>query len=526
MYRASAYVLIGLAAIGAFGSRVDAEEDPFDLDDILEGFEDDPVGQMDQPPAEPEPEDEEGWGQYVSFLGATSLGASYNLEPHRSSLGPGPDVTEGTYYGNLQRLRARADLQVDVALPANWRLRTQFYAFYDFAYPIHGQEKYTQAVLDDYLLESEILDLWVAGSVTPWLDLKLGRQVIDWGRSDSLRVTDIWNPLNNREPGLVDIEDLRLPVTTARADIYLGSWSLTALVTPEIRYDYDPPVGSDFFPSFRLDELPPPPPGGPTREEILALLSSIESQAFAGEPLDQSADRWGSTPEYGLALSGIFSGWDVSFYLARVYQNRTTSVVNLPDLSGISFQSDDDRVTFVGLGGNYVAGSWLFKAEAAFYDELDYSFLAPNPAYQDPMEDLPYVGRHDRFSRVDWMLGVEYYGYRDWTIALEVAHRRVLGYDPLLQFLPNYVYRDTVEAALRVSRELLHARLRMHALGLVIANNAGLQGSFMRLWFEYELSQSLFVDGGYLQYFGSEQIPFDSWQRNERLFAKIRFSFD
>ena len=526
MHRALAYALIGLVLTGLISARALAQEDPLDLDAILEGFEDDASFDTDPPQVEPPPEEDEGWARYVSFLGAASLGASYNLEPHRSSVGPGPDFSEGTYYGNLQRLRARADLEINVALPADWRLRSQFYAFYDFAYPIHGQEKYTQAVLDDYLIESEILDLWVAGSVTPWFDLKLGRQVVDWGRSDSLRVTDIWNPLNNREPGLVDIEDLRLPVTTARADFYHGAWNLTALITPEIRYDYDPPVGSDFFPSFRLDELPPPPPGGPTREEILAQLAAVESSAFAAEPLDQSAERWGSTPEYGLALSGIFAGWDLSFYLARVYQNRTSSVVNLPDLSGLSFQTRDDRVTFVGTGGNFVAGSWLFKAEAAFYDELDYSFLAPNPDYVDPSQDLPYVARHDTFSRIDWMLGVEYYGYRDWTLALEVAHRRILDYDPLLQFLPNYVYRDTVEVALRVSRELLHARLRVHGLGLVIVNNAGLQGGFMRLWFEYELTESLFVDAGYLQYFGDEQIPFDSWQRNERLFAKLRFSFD
>lgn len=519
-----AHRAIALALTCTLAGTALASEDDFDLDDILGGFEE--SGPLETEASLPSKESGDWFSQNIAFLGGVSLGASYNVYPHRSSLGPGPDFSQGTYYGNLQRLRLRTDLQGDVDLPGEWRLRAQFFAFYDFAYTIHGEEKYTQDVLDDYVLQAEILDLWIEGRVTSWLDLKIGRQVVDWGRSESLRVTDIWNPLNNREPGLVDIEDLRLPVATVRADVYLGSWRLTGLVTPEIRYDYDPPPGSDFYPAFRLDELPPPPPGGPSREEILAQLGALESDAFAGDPLDQSAQRWGSTPEYGLSLSGTFSGWDISFYLARVYQNRTTSVVNLPDLSGIAFQYDDDRVTMLGLGGNYVIGSWLFKAEAAFYDELDYAYLVPNPDYSDPAQDLPYLGRHGRFSRIDWMLGVEYYGFRDWSLSLELAHRRVLDYDPFLQYLPNYVYRDTVETALRVSRELLNSRLLVHALGIAFVNNAGFQGAFTRLWFEYEVGQAWFLDAGYLGYFGDQQLPFDSWNRNDRLFAKLRFSFD
>ena len=516
----------GIALAVSLAADVGAQE--MDLDDILGGFEDEDVFESPDPDSseasDTEPQD--GWAQYVDFVGATSLGLSYNVDPHRSSLGPPPDVETGTYYGNLQRLRLRADLQVDVDLPSDWRLRSQFFAFYDFAYPIHGQEKYTQSVIDDYLLEAEILDLWVAGSVTPWLDLKLGRQVVDWGRSESLRVTDVWNPLNNREPGLVDIEDLRLPVTMARADFFVGSWNFSALIAPEIRFDYDPPEGSDFFPIFSPSELPQPPPGAPTREEIFASFTSMEAAAFSRENGDQVVDRWGSTPEYGFAATGIFSGWDLSFYLARLYQNQTTSVVNLPDLNGIAFLNRDDRVTMVGAGGNYVVDTWLFKAEIAFYDELDYDYLKPNPSFTDPAVDLPYVGGQGEFSRVDWMVGLEYSGFRDTSLVFEVAHRRVLDYEPLLQFLPNYVYQDTVETALRASREFLRSRLRMHALGVVILNNAGLQGAFMRLWFEYELGEALLVDAGYLQYFGREQIPFNSWERNNRLFAKIKFSFD
>ena len=60
---------------------------------------------------------------------------------------------------------------------------------------------------------------------------KLGRQIVNWGRSDTVRVLDVINPLDNREPGLVDIEDLRLPVTMARVD-YFPKWFWTRTFFP------------------------------------------------------------------------------------------------------------------------------------------------------------------------------------------------------------------------------------------------------------------------------------------------------
>jgi len=94
-----------------------------------------------------------------------------------------------------------------------------------------------------------------------------------------------------------------------------------------------------------------------------------------------------------------------------------------------------------------------------------------------------------------------------------------------LQYLPNYVYRDNVEAALRITSEHWNARLKLTALGLVLANEAGLLGATLRLSAEYELGPGLAVTGGYLHFFGADQIPFDTWRDNGRLFAKLKYSF-
>ncbi len=517
-----------LAACPALGQS----EDP-SLDDILAGFDEEPAEGDDEASAE-EAEDDEfedtGPTRHFDLTGSLSLGASYNVQDHRSSIGPpfppppGTPLPPGTNFSGVQRLRTRADLQADVYLPKNWKGRIQAFAFYDFAYLAHGRDHYTQDVLNNYQFESEILDFWIEGSVNSWLDLKLGRQVVNWGRSDTLRVTDIWNALNNREPGMVDIEELRLPATMARADIYLGNWQITALVVPEIRYDHNPPPGSDFFPFPNSDDLPEPPPNAPSKAEI--LQSNINPAGWQNQ-----APQWGATPEYGAALTGVFSGWDISLYAARVYQNQTSSVIGLPDPSlaaAYRIDSAHDLVTFLGGGANYTRGAWLFKAESAFLDELDYSFLEPNPAY-DPLPsdppDHPYLVSSIRLSRIDWMVGAEYYGFGDTTISFDLAHRHVIDYDPVLQYLPNYVYENSVEVALRIGSEFFNARLRTNALGIVLANEKGFQGGLLRIWGDYELADALIITAGYIHYFGTNQLPFDSWEENGRVFAQLKYSF-
>lgn len=495
-----------------------------DLEDVLEGFDDVPTGVTATDEAEPPAEHASFVDRYLELTGSTSLGVSYNVQPHRSTVGPDPTI--GTYYGNLQRLRARADVQADVSLPRGVRARIQAFGYYDFAYAIHGQEKYTERVLRDYELEGEILDFWIAGRIGSHFDLKLGRQVVNWGRSDTLRVTDTLNALNNREPFLVDIEELRLPSTMAKLDGYFGPFGLSLVVIPEIRYDYDPPPGSDFFPAFDLRDIPAPPPGFPlTRDQIAALFAQQAATAFTGNLPSRRVDRWGATPELGAAATGIFSGWDLSLYVARVYQNRTTTVINLPSVTTGGVLTDDDRITLVGAGGNYTFGSWLFKAEIAWLDELDYVYLVADPAWQ-PTDPLPgYAVRAGRLSRLDWMAGVEYYGLAQTTLALELAHRHVFDYVDELRYLPNYVYRDNVEVALRVTSEHMNARLTLTGLGLVLVNEGGLLGATLRLSAEYELAAGLAVTGGYLHFFGDDQLPFDTWRYNDRLFAKLKYSF-
>ena len=243
-----------LASAPPLGAE-EAEDDP------MSGFEDDgfPATENEPDEAETGPSGGDDWWDLTGDLAIASV---FSYPEHRS--------TSGTDYQGLIGLRTRLDLQLDLELPFDWQARAAGSGFYDFAYLAHGRDEYTNQVLDKYEWDADVGELWVEGRLLPALDLKLGRQVVNWGRSDTLRVLDVLNPIDNREPGLLDLIDLRLPVTMAKASYYPHPrWGITGIYVPEIRFSIDPPFGSDFFPG------PQPLPPQTTKSGFTARASRV-----------------------------------------------------------------------------------------------------------------------------------------------------------------------------------------------------------------------------------------------------------
>ena len=97
-----------------------------------------------------------------------------------------------------------------------------------------------------------------------------------------------------------------------------------------------------------------------------------------------------------------------------------------------SVELDYNRLHMIGAGANYAWGAWLLKAEAAGFEGFRY--------FNDPGQE---------HWRVDAMAGVEYYGFNDHTLALEIVNRHVLDYQNVLEQGPDFVRENNVEYALR-----------------------------------------------------------------------------
>jgi hypothetical protein len=311
-------------------------------------------------------------------------------------------------HDNITSLKSSFFLDFEHKFENNWKFKINAKAYYDAIYDLRDGP-YTDQEKDEMRSEVELFDAYIEGSITNSLDMKLGRQVVVWGRSDTIRITDVLNPIDNRQPGMVDIEDLRLPVAMAKFDYYIGKWRITPIAILEQRFTKDPPFGSPFNPA-----------------------------AF---PLPHEDDYSGIT--YALSIGAEYSGWDVNFYAAHIYDDTKF----IQDPLGLNTVIKHNKVNMFGTAWNFLSGSWLFKTELAYFDKLRYT-MAPDK----------------ELSRTDTLVGIEYNGIADTRISYDISLRHFNQYDSRLELeyiltpggervelIP--VQKDTWQHALRVSSD-------------------------------------------------------------------------
>ncbi len=391
---------------------------------------------------------------FMSWGGFVRLDTAYNYE-HEA---PAPNRTD---FRGLSKLRVALRLEATFRLGGSWEAFWSGQAFHDFAYRINGRDQYADTVLDGHEQEAETREFWVGGSPLESLDFKFGRQIVAWGKSDNIRVVDILNPIDFREPGLTDIADLRLPLTMTRLDYYFGDWGLTAVAIHEIRFDKNPAEGSDFFPTAL-----------PYTEEI--------------------PEDGGENTEYALALSGIFSGWDLAFYWAQVFDDTVY-------LRSTDFKLAHARITMVGIAANVALGNWLLKSEAAQFSGLQITGFA-----------------NETFSRIDALVGVEYSGFTDTTLSLEAVNRQIadLESEDVNQYV--FTYRGS----------FLREQLDLVAV-LSFFGASAEEGSLQRYSATYELASALDITGGVVIFTpgNDESSIMNTARDNDRLFFDMKWSF-
>ncbi len=442
---------------------IDAEQ--FNEDEVLKGF---AADDQDQAPAAIA---DTYLPSFLSIDGYLKLSSVYAYQGHDAA------GTDASWHG-LTRLRPEIKLIVDADLPGTWQTRVSGHAFYDLAYTVNGRGEYPDDVRDSYEKEIEFDEVYLLGSLISSLDLKAGRQIVVWGRSDNIRITDVLNPLDLRWPGLVDIEKLRLAATMTKLDFYLNGWNLSGIVLHEVRYNKNPEFGGDFFTGIQ------PLPGAESPEE--------------GFHIDHT--------QLGVSLNGIFRGWDVSFYYADIYaQNGYLNPISMSPPP--QFEVKHPRVTMLGGAFNIARGNWLLKTEAAFFDGFEFT-NTPGKEY----------------SRLDALAGVDFSGLSDATITLELANRHYFDFDKRLEEGPDFQKEDLFEWALRVTKPYWNDTLNLIAVATLFGPS-GDDGGFQRFTAKYDWTDSVELTGGVVFYQSGDLRRTKGIGHNDRVFVEVKYNF-
>jgi hypothetical protein len=435
-----------------------------------------PQAEAQTPPVQPAPQaarDDPSTAESPPWF---RLSGSLALEADYSYARPEPAPGQTDWRG-WSALRTTLHLESMFALPHEWKAVLSGRASHDAIYSLRGREHYTRQVLDANESNAEVREAYVQGSLAPSLDFKAGRQVLVWGKADALRVVDVLNPVENRQPGLVDLKDLRLPVTMTRVDAYLGPWDLQAAAIHEVRVNRDPVFGSDFYP----------------------VPVAIPEQ----KPADG-----GDNTGWAFAMIGTFRGWDLSFHWAQTIdpQSHGEAVPGLPPQVVLRHA----RLTMGGLAADVALGDWLLRTELAQVSGLKF-FNAPL----------------DTFRRTDAMIGVDYSGLSDATVTVEAVLRRLIDYRPQLARFPDFTAEDSGQVAVALHQRLLRDALELAAVATFFGAAAE-QGSVQRYSARYELAAGLHITGGVVIYQSAKAADnplLAAVKDNDRLFAELKWSF-
>ncbi len=453
------------------------DEEDSGIEDALSGFDEKELAkdEVNDIKHTEEAEAKNGKENWSTFFGYTGINLNYSFEREP------PEDNSNADWSGLTKVRPFFSLTWDAKLGSNWNSRISAKAFYDFAYGLKERDLFTSEVLNELEKEAELREVYLEGSPLGSLDIRLGSQIVAWGTADSLRVVDVLNPTDNREYGMTDLEDVRIPLPMTRLDYYFGDFKLQAVAVHQIKFNKSAPPGSDY---------------NSTTTEIKEVVPESKAE----------------NTEYGLALSGTFSGWDASLHWAQYFNDEAyLMVADMTLVPGIglvpTLENRHSRLTMSGIALSITSGNYIWKAEAANFWGMEFNNV-----------------KEKKFTRTEILIGTEYSGWSDTSLSIESGVKHLNDFDQRLEAEPDYQREDRIVTTLNFMQDYFNQTLHLQVFGMMIGE-WGEDGGLNRASLEYDVMDAFSVKGGVMMYQPGNSLYFQSLNDNDRIFFEARFSF-
>ncbi len=447
----------------------------------------------------------------LSFGGSLATSEAFWLEPRQD-------------HSAFAKARQSADLWLGFR-QGIVRAKLSGHGEYDIAMEVNKDE-WDQATLDEYRQQLALREAWLSLSTGP-LDTTLGRQVVGWGEGRAISVVDLVNPRDLREPGMVDLEDLRLPVTMARLSLSLnsdgfwkGSHRFEAMIVPEADFGYRSPPNGPFGNLPGVIESASLDYDINGIDDWAALLSGAEIS------WNHLQKRWDLNQIQGFGRwSWRGRGLDLSLMGGSLLDQQ--GVFLLPELTdlvtaantgeAIAVDLDHRRYTMVGHSGAGQLPWLLLRWELAYKagvpinagDILDTSGFVPT-----------FAIRTDEVDLVQGLLGLSWSGWKGTTLDVDLVEGvKVKGPD-------DYLFPVDASAwSARFAKPLLRQRMEVEAMVLGWGWTAE-YGWAGRAGVSYDIMDGLAASVAAITYHpGTERGPLLGFDEHDRAQVGLRWDF-
>jgi hypothetical protein len=313
-------------------------------------------------------------------------------------------------------------------------------------------------------------------------NFRAGRQIVIWGVSDGMRITDVVSPMDMTEFLARDYDDIRIPVNALKLG-YNTSFMRSELIFI--------PVSSFFI--F---------PGSPDNPWSVFPSSGLPVYKV---DLDQYPEKKLANSEFGGRVSFFLSGLDFSLSALHTWNKMPVLEQGFsPAMDTVFVKGLYERMDMLGIDVSFPLWQFVIRGEAAAYlGEIQNT---------DPGTGSDIILRNTG----NFLLGLDWYPGHDWTITAQYSHK----------FIPDYIDRleaqkNTVLATLGITKKIFRSTLSLSSFGYVDLSNKGL---FMRSSADYSLTDQIHLLAGYDWFHGDEGM-FALYNKNSEFWIKAKYSF-
>jgi hypothetical protein len=368
------------------------------------------------------------------------------------------------------------------ALTARARMRLELSGRFDAFYGLISADAEKNWKIDD---ESgvDLHEAWLEYASEGW-DVRLGRQIIIWGKADGVQITDIISPPDYTESITRDLDEIRLPVDAVKLRL-LGEYVDTELI---------------WIPVFEAAVLP-------TGDNPWAVAKVLPANVRACVASVDEPDTSFENSEIALKVSAFLSGLDVAasvFYTWDDYPTARRTAWSDGDIINVAYAPEHHRLTVFGLDFSRPWSDFVFRGEAAYYKGRYYetTSLYENPVAKDA---------------VKWLIGSDWTPGDDWTVIVQLTGDYIIDREQCMADKAS-----TLMATLNVSKKLLRQTLTLSNMVYYGIDDNEL---YNRAKAEYAVTDAFHLSVGVDAFQGDRDGQFGVYEENTQVWIKAKYCF-
>ncbi|MCK4359574.1 MAG: hypothetical protein KAW92_12715 [Candidatus Cloacimonetes bacterium] len=315
-------------------------------------------------------------------------------------------------------------------------------------------------------------------------DIRIGRQLIIWGKADGLEITDIISPKDYSEFLAQDFDDIRLPIDALKFRFLFEQTNLELIWLPVFKPAILPPADSPWEMKYETHDFYEE--WFPTVEPEMSLKNS---EIAAKISTYQSG--------FDLAITAFHSWEDIPTMHREVY--KTESVID-----SVYYFPEHHRLSFLGFEFSIPHKDFVFRVESAFYKDR---YFQPASMHTESLF---------RRNELNWMLGIDWSPGNNWSVTGQLADNFILDYDEKIKNDEH-----TFLSTLNVSKQLFRQTLKIFSMIYYGIND---EEYFIRTGVDYALTDELHLLTGIDLFCGDEGM-LGQYNDNDEFWIKAKYSF-